>query len=665
MNVFDSGIQKTQKKHLKGSLFIGLIVLPAALLLTLWLAFSKGYNIEVKPQQARQAAIFDIAAGIGWFYEDKLYILGSEAAFTTTSTGYIAHTEVLNKASEPSIEIVLKPKPGLVFASTVPEVAEISWFVDGQLVAVDKSLWAKVTPGKHRIALDSPYHERLSKSFDIGKGEQKRWKFDLTPVQGQITINSRPQGASVLLNGNVVGNTPLNISREGEQYQLLISKPGYEDTEEVVALTNTSLLVERDYHLVAKKGFVSFALEPSGGQLLVNGRQVSDPARVGLAANQQHKILYQRSGYYSYQHDLSVEPGSEQNIPIKLKREFGQVILKATPDALVIVNGKPLGNSPQQVRLPAVSHKVEFKKPGYRSVVRTITPSGKNTTLIDEQLLTEYDARRKEGKPTEAQKLGIKMANFRPDQVTLGTQANEKGRRRNEFLRTVKFTRPLAVSRHEISETQFAAFSGVSGAKSGTSNLPVSNISWTEAVLFCNWLSEKEGLLSFYKLSGGRYQGINKQSKGYRLPSEAEWEWLAKRSRRSVGTRYVWGNMNRVPDKAGNFSDESAKDNNPIFLKGYEDGHEGKAPVGSFDPDRIGLFDLAGNVSEWVHDIYTNIPPASTEVLRDSLGPEKGNGHLYKGGSYNTGRIKELRAAWRESSAAKADIIGFRIARYL
>jgi formylglycine-generating enzyme required for sulfatase activity len=76
------------------------------------------------------------------------------------------------------------------------------------------------------------------------------------------------------------------------------------------------------------------------------------------------------------------------------------------------------------------------------------------------------------------------------------------------------------------------------------------------------------------------------------------------------------------------------------------------------------LFDLAGNVSEWVHDTYTNVPPDTSKVLRDPMGNNRGTGHLFKGSNYSSGRLKELRNAYRQTVDDKEPTIGFRIARY-
>ncbi len=194
--------------------------------------------------------------------------------------------------------------------------------------------------------------------------------------------------------------------------------------------------------------------------------------------------------------------------------------------------------------------------------------------------------------------------------------------------------------------------------------MPVTNVSWDEAALFTNWLSEQEGLQPFYKVSNGKVVGTDASSRGYRLPTEAEWEYIAKINRRADSTIYVWGSQEHLRDKQGNFADESAKGQQTFILLGYNDGFAGKAPVGSFKAERGGFFDLDGNVKEWVHDSYTLNPPDLDRVYTDYLGALRGNGHVVKGASYKIGRLKNIRASVRDGERASAEDIGFRIARY-
>jgi Uncharacterized conserved protein len=124
---------------------------------------------------------------------------------------------------------------------------------------------------------------------------------------------------------------------------------------------------------------------------------------------------------------------------------------------------------------------------------------------------------------------------------------------------------------------------------------------------------------------------IDTSSKGYRLPTEAEWEFVAKLNRRASPTTFVWGDQYRIRDKQGNFADASLSGKQTFILKDYDDGFANKAPVGSFKAERGGFFDLDGNVREWVHDTYDVATSSQSGSYTDYLGPVGQGKHVVKG----------------------------------
>jgi formylglycine-generating enzyme required for sulfatase activity len=136
---------------------------------------------------------------------------------------------------------------------------------------------------------------------------------------------------------------------------------------------------------------------------------------------------------------------------------------------------------------------------------------------------------------------------------------------------------------------------------------PVVCVSWYDAIAYCNWRSEQEGLEPAYSGSG---DGIvcDFTANGYRLPTDAEWEYAARS--RGKERRYAWGEGDPVVDgtKYANIRDEAFKARFPfaedIWPGGYDDGHVFTAPVGSFTPNDLGIYDLSGNVYEWCWDWF-------------------------------------------------------------
>ncbi len=135
---------------------------------------------------------------------------------------------------------------------------------------------------------------------------------------------------------------------------------------------------------------------------------------------------------------------------------------------------------------------------------------------------------------------------------------------------------------------------------------PVVAVSWNDATAFASWLTKKE-----------RDRGLIPPAAVYRLPTDAEWSWAAGIGGRETGATpraknsklkdvYPWGTQFPPPPGAGNFADQAAWDyfTNWPHIPGYNDGYVTTAPVGSFQPNSLGLYDLAGNAAEWCEDSY-------------------------------------------------------------
>ena len=666
----DHRIKQAQRKGVGVYLLTGSITLLVLLGFVVWLFFVKGYQVIVTPNEAAEKAFIQLDSGIAWVGDSNIYTLGGEIKLSVSSPTFQPALAVINNQSSSTIEIQLLPSPAIILASAqssdeaFQQWADLTqWFLNGSLVHVGAILEHSTIPGTYQIEVTHPYYKNVSQELILSRDQKLSLSPKLQIIEGTISVNSDPQGIDVALNGAIKGKTPIMLAANGGEHEIILASAQFETVTELIPLSGSFLHPKRNYQLAPKPGVLNVSVSPVGGLLLINNVEYQ-AGQISLAANKSHKVTYKKAGFSQFSKTVTVSAVQASNLSISLVPQFGELQVSSNVPASFKLNGKATSNSLMQgfsQQLPAVSHTIEASAPGYRSVKQSVSLKHNQQLALNINLLTEFDARRQEGLPLFVDQLGITMRRFRADPFTLGSPGNETGRRRNEHQIPVDFSRQFWVSETEVTQAQYAAFSGNS---KNSSKLPITGVTWLQAAEYCNWLSTQEGLPVFYRFANGRYIGINVESRGYRLPTEAEWEWLAKKSKRAASTVYVWGNQEKLRDNMGNFGDKTLNGKQLIYFSEYEDGKTGLAEVASFKADRAGLYDLDGNVSEWVHDYYTNSVPNTSQTQIDYLGVKSGESWVIKGGNYETGRMRELRVAFREFSSNAKPTVGFRIARY-
>ena len=192
-------------------------------------------------------------------------------------------------------------------------------------------------------------------------------------------------------------------------------------------------------------------------------------------------------------------------------------------------------------------------------------------------------------------------------------------------------------------------------------------VSWDHAARFCNWLSEQEGLAPAYVEFQARMKAVTPMNTGYRLPSEAEWAYASRYEGQSEGRaakKYPWGAQMPPTSGSGNYAGAEASLLVARALTNYRDEHVASARIARFAPTSLGLFDIGGNVREWMHDYYVIHTGGIGTIPVDPLGPVEGGNHVIRGSSWRSASITELRLAYRGEGLDGSDDLGIRIARY-
>lgn len=592
-----------------------------------------------------------------------------------TAAGYyeLDTTVTVGEEEAQTFALDLVPLPGFLDLDT-GAVSGAEVIVDGEAVGTTPLQQLELAAGEHTIALRSDRYEPLDTTVTMeGRSTTQALSLELVPAWANVAFSTTPAGATVTIDGVDAGQTPLSAEVLGGKHEVVVKLPAHKAwTNEIEVVARQDFAVP-DIALEQADGLVLLRSTPSNASVTVDGvYQGQTPLELTLAPDANHQLVFFLNGYQEASRQVRTSAAQESSVNVTLDPILSSVRISATPaDAELFVNGSPRGNANQNIELLAASQTIEIRREGYVPFSTTfISRPG-----LEQQLAVELKTLAQQRQESIKQVIsanGQELKLVYPGNFVMGASRREAGRQANEVMRNVSLTKPFYLSTTEVSNAQFAKFDSehssgvVEGRTLSNDTQPVVRVTWEQAALYTNWLSAQENLPPFYKVEGDKIVGINPDSTGYRLPTEAEWDWAARTNGDpSSLLKFPWGAEMPPPDNHGNYADISAANFLGRVLVNYNDSYMGSAPVASFAANANGFYDMGGNVAEWVHDYYGTGVAGGNATEIDPVGPAQGTYHVIRGSSWAHGTVTELRLSFRDYNNTERDDVGFRVARYL
>lgn len=639
-----------------------------------WFAFTaKSVRIETTPAAA------NIELPGTWFkfrIGNRFLLRRGEHRIVADLPGYYPIDEAFDVDGQPdqSVAFEFVRLPGLISFATDPE-ADAEVRVDGELIGTTPMTDVEVKPGRHQVQFTAERYLTKIMSLDVEGGhEHDRLTAELTPSWAPVSVSSKPAGAEIRVDGRVLGETPAELELTAGDRQIEVSLAGYNSWRRRIRVVADEPQSLPEITLALADGHLSLDTTPVDASINLDGEYVGrTPRDLNVRPNVAHRLTISKPGYETQSLELSFEPGARKSVDLDLVELTGLVEVTSEPaGAQVLVNGEPAGATPLSLKLQALQQRIAVRAEGYADAEQTITPRpGYPQDLPFE--LTPLDQATGGGYPRVVTTgLGQRLRLIPAGRFEMGASRSEEDWRQNEVLHTVELTRAFYLAETEMTNAQFRHCDPDhdSGSFAGQSlnedDQPVVKVTVQEIFACLNQLSIEDGLQPVYDETNGILAAKRPLRSGYRLPTEAEFAWALRAAGRGEAEplRYSWGDELPPPDRYDNLADLSAKDILELTMTNVVDGFPVSAPVGSFTENAAGLYDMGGNVAEWVQDFYD---PLATydEVTVDPLGPVTGRANVVRGPSWRSATKSRIRLSYREYEDDGREDLGFRIARNL
>ncbi len=503
------------------------------------------------------------------------------------------------------------------------------------------------------------YESREMEGVTLSEEEAVTLDMRLVPIPAKVEIITQPKGATVYLNGQPIGATPLELDDMpvGQPLEFRTEFEGYRERTQTLTLQPASDVLLDFGNLLMKTG----ELRPSvtldgvaadsedlerlsyrvGGVSFEGTNTILAPIMEG-----EYVLVVEHPDYQRREVDVRIGDGRFTPVRIDLEPKPGQLTVALNPSLpfALYANGTPLepigGAASTFALVPNEPFEIEVRIQDYLSIKRLLTlgPNEREVWQVRPEPIPGPGV----GEPYTVPYVAIDLAGILPGVFTMGSPPEEPARLPNEGPQTeVEIGYPYWFGQFEVTQNEFQYVMESNPSFFEGGDHPVDSVSWNDAVAFC-------GRLTSIESRAGRLP----EGYVYRLPTEAEWEYAA---RAGTTTPFYWGEE----------ADPSDANFKGVYPRDYTEERAissiyGTVPVGSYAPSFWDIYDVHGNVREWTNDYWNaRLPGGRVDAY---TGPTSGRQRAFRGGGWED-PAQRARSAERDGlrPTTVSASLGFRI----
>jgi formylglycine-generating enzyme required for sulfatase activity len=571
-------------------------------------------RIEVRPADAGARVWVGRAAErtvpddgtLGW-----AGLADGEHALTVSASGYRTHQGTVQVAGgRGAATVVLQPVHGSVEVTARPGTTVTTLDARGReravgTVGADGVLRASdiVTTGTYVFVLRHPEAaEARQAGVTVSAGRTARVTAPQPAPSAELRVFSLPDGAEVRVDGVRRGTTPLTLSDlpSGRKMAVEVARPGFRRVTRDFTLAPRQTESFDAGTLVAASASLDLQIgDPRFGwgaaTVRIDGTRVEvRQGRVAAVEAGDREITVEHPNYEPWKEKMTVPESGLKKVAVKPVPRPGRVTVtvRGPEAATLVLDGKPVKPVRDVLTVAAGEHTLTVTAPGWRTERRPlpVPPNGR----LKLEIALERVAQPQTGAAWTVPEIGLVLMPVAPGKFRMGRADGDPTERPET---EVTLTKPFWLGRTEVSQREWRTLMEHDHSRFRGDELPVENVTWTEAMEFCRRLTEREKAAD--RLPAGYV---------YTLPTEAQWDYASRAGEAGTAEHLAAGAWHE-----GNSGDRTH-------------------PVGARAANAWGLHDLHGNVGEWCLDYYRARLNGGAQT--DPTGPERGTTRVRRGGSY-------------------------------